>query len=667
MTNTYKLGYIKSIDSLRAFAVLSVMLYHVYPNALPGGFTGVDVFFVISGYVVSSSLFKNYNSNFFKFTLDFYSRRIIRLIPVFLVFVLFSTLITVLFIPSSWLSDTINKTGLASLFGLSNFALVWYNDGYFSPRIEFNPFVHTWSLAVEEQFYLLFPLIFFLWYKFQFSSQKFLFLFSRYLLPILLIISLGYSYYETSANPQNAFYLIFSRFWELALGAFLFKLHVSNKLISHSNIINKLYFISGLILITIGFIFSDSNAFPFPWAIAPVFGTVFLIISFVHSSYKSSYSIKILENPILVYIGKISYSLYLWHWAIYVFFRWTIGLETLSQMISAVILTIIFAILSYHFVESYFLKNKTLHKISSWKIVLSGILLLVVTFFGLKQLFSNQEVLSLSVTKNKSIWYPYPYPNPSLENTNKDLSSHTIFVLGDSHTGAYSTMLQQLKDEYKIKVFQYSSGGCGVADFHSPNISKNPACLNYINNILKEIQKKAKAGDILFLASLRMPRFCDQYAVFPLDDVLSKLNTKEAQENRELIINETATLIQKFKEKDIYVLIDAPKPTFFAPAFRCSDWFNKSNPICKGGFDIERDFLEQTRKPVMNALDTLQNKFSNLIIWDPFPILCPDDICSTYHKGKPLFFDGDHLSAHGNRILYPSFSEKIKSILEDKK
>lgn len=665
MTNTYKLGYIKSIDSLRAFAVLSVMLYHIYPKALPGGFTGVDVFFVISGYVVSSSLFKNYNSNFFKFTLDFYSRRIIRLIPVFLVFVLFSTLITVLFIPSSWLSDTINKTGLASLFGLSNFALVWYNDGYFSPRIEFNPFVHTWSLAVEEQFYIVFPLIFFLWYKFQSSSKKIISLGLRYLLPLLLVLSLIYSYYETSANPQHAFYLLFSRFWELALGAFLFKLHSSNKLVNHSTNINKLFLLTGIILITIGFIFSKSNSFPFPWAIAPVFGTVFMIIAFVHKSYQNSLFLKVFENPFLTYIGKISYSLYLWHWAIYVFFRWTVGLQTITQMICAALLTIIFAVLSYHFVENYFLKNKTLHRMSSWKIVLSGLLLLALSYFGIKQLFSNQTTLSLSVTKNKTVWYPYPYP--STQKSEKDFSSHTIFVLGDSHTGAYSTMLQQLKDEYKINVFQYSSGGCGVADFHSANISKNPSCLNYINTILKEIEEKAKPNDILFLASLRMVRFCDQYAVFPLNDVLTKLHSKEANENRQIIVNETSTLIQRFHKKNINVLIDAPKPTFFAPAFRCSDWFNKSNPICKGELKVERDFLEQTRQPVINALTTLQSKFPSLIVWDPFPILCPNDTCFAYDNEKPLFFDGDHLSAHGNRVLYPSFSKLIESIIEDKK
>ncbi len=665
MTHTYKLGYIKSIDTLRAFAVLSVMLYHLYPKALAGGFVGVDVFFVISGYVVSSSLFKNYNSNFFKFTLNFYSRRIIRLIPVFLVFILFSTIITVLFIPSSWLSDTISKTGLSSLFGFSNFALVWYNDGYFSPRIEFNPFVHTWSLAVEEQFYVIFPLIFFLWYKLQFSSQKLLSLITKWLLPILLILSLGYSYYETSANPQYAFYLLFSRFWELALGAFLFKLHSSNKLINHSNFVNSLYLIAGIILISIGFIFSKSNAFPFPWAIAPVFGTVFMIISFVHHSYKDSFSSKVFENPFLVYIGKISYSLYLWHWAIYVFFRWTVGLETFTQMLFAAVLTIIFAILSYHFIENYFLKNKTLHNMASWKIVLFGIFLLILTYFGVKQLYSMQKILSLSVTKDKQVWYPYAYPKA--QKTKKDFSKHNIFVLGDSHTGAYSTMLQQLKDEYKINTFQYSSGGCGVADFHSSNLSKNPACLNYINNILKQIEKKAKANDILFLASLRMVRFCDQYAVFPINDVLNKLHSKKAQKNRELIIDETSNLIQRFQEKNIHVLIDAPKPTFFAPAFRCSDWFNKSNPICKGTFTVKKEFLEQTRKPVMNALKTLQSKFPNLIVWDPFPILCPNELCSAYDKEKPLFFDGDHLSAHGNRVLYPSFSKTIESILKDKK
>jgi peptidoglycan/LPS O-acetylase OafA/YrhL len=182
-------GYIPEIDSLRAIAVLSVILFHFNPLILPGGFSGVDVFFVISGYVVSSSLAKSQHSHFIGFVLQFYSRRIIRIYPALLACLMIVGVLQTLFVPASWLSQSTNSTALYAFAGLSNFALIWFNDGYFSPRIEFNAFTHTWSLAVEEQFYLLFPFIFFIWIKYK-EQKSLTGEIAHYLLPLLFIVSL---------------------------------------------------------------------------------------------------------------------------------------------------------------------------------------------------------------------------------------------------------------------------------------------------------------------------------------------------------------------------------------------------------------------------------------------------------------------------------------------
>jgi len=666
--NKYQPVYIKGIDGIRAFAVIAVMLFHIYPQALPGGFTGVDVFFVISGYVVSSSLAKNYSSNFFKFIIDFYARRILRIIPILLVFLLISSLITTLFIPSSWLSETTSKTALASFFGYSNFALVWYNDGYFSPRIDFNPFVHTWSLSVEEQFYAIFPFIFFIWYRFKDNTSKYISLFAKWLLAIILIGSLIYAGFETSLRPENAFYLLPSRFWELGLGALLFKLHSHNKLIYTSSLTHTLFLFLGLLFIIIGFQFADKKLFPFPWAIPSVIGTILLIIGFVNNTHNKSILKFLFENKIIVYIGRISYSLYLWHWAVYALFRWTIGLETLFKMFIAVVITLLLSILSYRYVETPFRKSKTIHSQSNWKIVLIGLLAIVIMYSGVKLIFEKHQEISLSVIKEKYTWYPHAYPKVKQTNvTSKlDFSHRQIFVLGDSHTGAYSTMLKLLSDEYKVKVFKYSAGGCGIADFRTPINARNSQCNQYINDTLSKIESMASSGDILFLASLRMNRLCDQYALFSEKDVVNAQVSQGASDNRKLIIEETSKIIKRFEVKGIHVLMDAPKPIFKAPPFRCSDWFNKSNPICKEGLSLKRDFLLEHRRPVMKALNTLRNKFPQLIIWDPFPLLCKTETCHAFENGKPLFFDGDHLSAYGNRVLYPSFSSLINEIWKSK-
>ena len=152
-------SYIPGIDGLRAIAVLSVALYHFDHTLLPGGFTGVDVFFVISGYVISKSLAASNSTNCAAFILGFYKRRILRIVPALLFFLIITSIASSLFVPDAWLSASNKRTAISAFFGVSNFYLVRSADGYFSDRIPFNPFVHTWSLAVEEQFYLFFPLI----------------------------------------------------------------------------------------------------------------------------------------------------------------------------------------------------------------------------------------------------------------------------------------------------------------------------------------------------------------------------------------------------------------------------------------------------------------------------------------------------------------------------
>ncbi len=143
------MNYIAGIDGLRAIAVLSVVLYHLEDTLLPGGFTGVDVFFVISGYVISKSLASSDTTSIRAFLLGFYKRRMLRILPALLVCLMVTSVVTAIFIPDGWLSRLNNWTGLWAFFGVSNFYLVHAADGYFTGGIPFNPFIHTWSLAVE--------------------------------------------------------------------------------------------------------------------------------------------------------------------------------------------------------------------------------------------------------------------------------------------------------------------------------------------------------------------------------------------------------------------------------------------------------------------------------------------------------------------------------------
>jgi peptidoglycan/LPS O-acetylase OafA/YrhL len=252
--------YFQEIDSLRAIAVVLVIVYHLNSSMAPGGFTGVDIFFVISGYVISKSLYNNRSDNFFEYITSFYKRRIIRIFPALIFCLVITALFATLLIPKAWLSNSINTTGVFAFLGLSNFALVKFDDGYFDPRSEYNPFTHTWSLAVEEQFYLLFPLLFFLWIKHQ-KSSNLLGIFSRYLLIFLTVISLIYAYFTTHTAPIKAYYYLPSRFWELSIGSLLYQINSSRQFLKRaSNAISNLLIPLGLLLLIIGFLFARENA-----------------------------------------------------------------------------------------------------------------------------------------------------------------------------------------------------------------------------------------------------------------------------------------------------------------------------------------------------------------------------------------------------------------------
>ncbi len=226
------------------------MLYHLDSSFLPGGFAGVDVFFVISGYVVARSLSGRTGESFGSFLLGFYSRRVRRIVPALVLCLTATALLTVLFIPDSWLSSTTSQVGLYAFFGLSNLALVWFQDDYFSPRAEFNPFVHTWSLGVEEQFYFLFPLLIFLWFRsFRQPKRAPTVIIADALIPALALISLYTAFYMGQHRSDWAYYMLPARFWELAVGVILFQLQAKGRIPNLSRKYAPAILAAGLLLI----------------------------------------------------------------------------------------------------------------------------------------------------------------------------------------------------------------------------------------------------------------------------------------------------------------------------------------------------------------------------------------------------------------------------------
>ena len=656
MSSTLRLPYVAGIDGLRAIAVLAVIVFHVeYLRFLPGGFTGVDMFFVISGYVISRSLAERERWSLRTFVLEFYQRRLLRLLPGLLLVLMLSVLVSALIVPPVWLGNQNAETGLAAFFGLSNLVLAWQTDTYFSPKAEFNPYLHTWSLGVEEQFYLIFPVVFVLWLRYRDDS-----VIVRCLLPALSLASLAWCAMQTQAAPLSAFYLLPSRFWELASGALLFQLIGQGQGMRLGKWLLQTMLVAGLALLIAGFTLGDPKRFPFPWALVTVVGTLLLISAVVLDDNRRTGSLSaMLQWPVLTYVGRLSYSLYLWHWPVAVFLRWTVGLEALWVQLAYPVLVWVLAAASYHGVERPVRRGRTpLHRRAGLSVI-CGLSAIGLCGWLTVWVIDNTDRFSLSTVADSYTWHAYKhYPREPLEIVDAPaLQGRQLFVLGDSHTAAYRTMLNLVALRLGIKVVEYERGGCAVVSL----LAADPrACQSWRDDALADIQARARPGDMVFLASLRMPELTGRDWQGDADAAFEQtLNERTAALGQAARASADAVLAP-LQAAGLSVLIDAPSPVFKAPANRCSDPFNRTNPICAPGLTMQRDRLLQLRAPQMHLLTLLAAEYPALNIWDPLPILCPGEVCSAYDSdGKPLFADSDHLSGHGNRVLEPWFTQLL--------
>ncbi|AFZ44034.1 acyltransferase 3 [Halothece sp. PCC 7418] len=330
--------YRPEIDGLRALAVVAVIINHVNKEMLPSGYLGVDIFFVISGFVITSSLAGRSSKNFGDFLLSFYTRRIKRLVPVLVLFVLVTSLLISFFNPTPRVSLW---TGITSLFGLSNLYLLKQSTDYFAASTELNVFTHTWSLGVEEQFYFLFP--FLVWFTgFSRLPQKG----SRNLFLIISALSVAslFAFIKLYQTHQSAAYFLMpTRFWEVGAGCILFlSLKRSPTLLRSLQAIPPV-----IVTLAIIGVFWIPLRFAIPATMAMVVLTALLLACL--RSGTAAYDL--LSQQQVVKIGLMSYSLYLWHWGVLALSRWTIGIHWWSIPFQ-ITLIFLLALASYRYVET---------------------------------------------------------------------------------------------------------------------------------------------------------------------------------------------------------------------------------------------------------------------------------------------------------------------------
>ena len=395
MTDKLNTEYRTEIDGLRALAVLPVISFHAGFDIFSGGFVGVDIFFVISGYLITTIIIKDLDNNTFSFK-KFYERRARRIFPALIFVILISSIISFIFLTRSELASYF-KSVVATLLFFSN--LYFYKTTpYFRSESDLEPLLHTWSLSIEEQFYIIFPITLLLFHKF----------FKRY---IFLMLIFGFAaslficqFLALKTGGTLNFYFTFSRVWELALGAICAYMIIYKNL-SFSIFIKNLFSIAGIILIVFSiFFFNRQTVFPSFYTLVPTIGSALIILF----ASKETLVNKILSIKFFVSIGLISYSLYLWHQPLLAFGRIFFDDLSIIHKLILIFLAVLMSIFSYFFIETTFRdKNKIDFKIFFRAGYMSTIFLLVFSyisynFFSFKN--STEALLAKLLVNNNAVY-----------------------------------------------------------------------------------------------------------------------------------------------------------------------------------------------------------------------------------------------------------------------
>ncbi len=448
--------YRAEIDGLRALAVIPVIFFHAGFEFFGGGFIGVDVFFVISGYLITSIIISEMSEQGFSL-INFYERRARRLIPaLFFVMAVCIPFSYALLIPSDL------KNFGQSLIAVSTFSsniLFWIESGYFDSAAELKPLLHTWSLAIEEQYYLLFPIFIILTWR---LGIRWIII----LLFFIFILSLGLANWGAFNKPSASFYLLPTRGWELLIGVFIaFYLKYNSGFKSHST--NQIISMLGILMIIYSIItFDHSTPFPSFYALIPTIGTAFLIFS----ATPKTIVYKVLSQKFIVGVGLISYSTYLWHQPILAFARHKSFEEMTSlALFGLCILSFFTGWLSWRFVEKPFRHSNKISRSYVFKGTITGIIifssigyLININDGGLKYLpTEEQKVFSRFIDPTKYVITRHA--TIRLKKFDKTNDKKDILIIGDSSS---EDLINALYESDADRAFEFStyyiSVNCGV-------------------------------------------------------------------------------------------------------------------------------------------------------------------------------------------------------------
>lgn len=654
MVEAYKNNSFRlDINGLRAYAVLFVLLFHFKIYGFDAGFIGVDIFFVISGFLMTgiiASGIERKNFDIFKF----YLARIRRILPVLVALISF-LLLTGWFLLPSVEYRSLGEESISALTFLSNI-FFWRSSGYFNADAHEKWLLHTWTLGVEFQFYILLPIYLLILSKLK-AGTKTLF----YGLVAAFVLSLCLSIALTDKTPTAAFYLLPTRAWEFfAGGVVCILVKKYPKILS----LGKAIFFTGTILLTSS-IFIINNKIPWPsaWALLPVVGTALIILSQQEKSFLTA-------NPVAQWIGTRSYSIYIWHWPIVVALNFLGAQDNYIYIIIGIFLSIILGHISYHVIESP--TRDFLSKILPMKqfaitaaiLILVGGVALSIKSFTFKDRMPQAVELAANEQKNddprleKCESGLKTIASPSCAYGNKNNIS--AIVIGDSHAQATVTSVEKAALKYEKGLIAWTLAGCPTIDnvkFTNTSQSLENSCNSFNKWKDRELLKYPKLPIIIinrtstYVMGPNEPNRKDEAKTPSIYFTKKYEDINNAEFQQEFSRNLTDTACRLAKDRKVYLVRPIPEFGLKVPQSI------SHNLIIKGTSEESKLSINEYYKRHQIVLNA-QNKAAaecGVKILNPLPYLCDDKYCYGSIKGRPLYQDDDHLSEFGNKFITPIF------------
>ena len=690
--------YRPDIDGLRAVAVLSVVAFHAFPRWMPGGFIGVDIFFVISGFLISTIIFENLEKNTFSF-LGFYARRVRRIFPALLMVLIFSYAF-------GWIAlfaDEYKQLGkhIAAGAGFVSNLVLWSESGYFDNSSDTKPLLHLWSLGIEEQFYIVWPFVLWLAWKKRFNLVT--------LIALVWFASFYLNIQGVKKDVVATFYSPQTRFWELFAGSMLawFVLHSKNTFSNYGlkidGLLSRIVYresaeadgrtlsnttsFAGCLLLTYGFWrITKSTSFPGWWGLVPVFGAVLIILAGPRAWLNRT----VLSNKIAVWFGLISFPLYLWHWPLLSFARIVeSGTPARNVRIVAVVLSVALAWLTYQFVERpiRFGKNRRA------KAFVLVFLMLVVGYVGYNAYARDglkfRKVVALNVMPPEvDGWYQgvaliegcgiADEFRGLFRECNKDGRGNVRFALmGDSKAQVLHTGLVRTSDERGRWLFI----GGHLDDYLGsplPILDSYPDPDRKITSLAVEaITGNQDIEVVVLVAAIRA--IVPGYSAFSADWKYNDAYLYQFTPNQELlnkVFEQVNRVVEIFVSagKKVVLVVDNPA---LSDSKDCIKRVTASNLVNRllGGYKNNAcavplsEFYAHTKGYREMLAKIERNHPESVYVFDPTDIYCDaeEDVCEAFRYGRPMYgyANTDHISDFASGLVGARLNDFVHGLVQN--